>query len=73
MSETVCFAHDAQAFLLLAFHQDLWTKFPTLRLAILESNASWLPYLLEKADGRVRVWTATRGTTVEARAVRDLL
>jgi predicted TIM-barrel fold metal-dependent hydrolase len=67
MSETVCFAHDAQAFLLLAFHTDLWTHFPSLKLAILESNASWLPYLLEKADGRVKIWTATRGTSVEAR------
>jgi predicted TIM-barrel fold metal-dependent hydrolase len=66
MSETVCFAHDAQAFLLLAFHNDLWTRFPSLKVAILESNASWLPYLLEKADGRVKVWTATRGTQVEA-------
>ena len=66
MSETVCFAHDAQAFLLLAFHNDLWTRLPTLKLAILESNASWLPYLLDKADGRVKVWTATRGTAVEA-------
>jgi predicted TIM-barrel fold metal-dependent hydrolase len=67
MSETICFAHDAQAFLLLAFHNDLFTRFPTLKLAILESNASWLPYLLDKADGRVQVWTATRGTPVIAR------
>jgi predicted TIM-barrel fold metal-dependent hydrolase len=65
MSESVCFAHDAQAFLLLAFHTDLWVKFPTLKLAILESNASWLPYLLDKADGRVKVWAATRGTEVQ--------
>lgn len=67
MSESICFAHDAQAFLLLAFHTDLWTKFPRLKLAILESNASWLPYLLDKADGRVKAWTATRGTEVRGR------
>jgi uncharacterized protein len=67
VSETLCFAHDAQTFLLIAFHQDLWTKFPTLKLAVLESNASWLPYILDKADGRVEVWTATRGTEVKAR------
>jgi predicted TIM-barrel fold metal-dependent hydrolase len=66
VSETLCFAHDAQTFLLTAFHHDLWTKFPTLKLAVLESNASWLPYVLDKADGRVEVWTATRGTEVRA-------
>jgi len=66
VSETLCFAHDAQAFLMMAFHHDLWTKFPTLKLAVLESNASWLPYLLDKADGRVKVWTATRGWEVKA-------
>jgi predicted TIM-barrel fold metal-dependent hydrolase len=67
VSETLCFAHDAQTFLLTAFHHDLWTKFPELKLAVLESNASWLPYVLDKADGRVEVWTATRGTEVQAR------
>jgi len=70
VSETLCFAHDSQTFLLTAFHQDLWTKFPALKLAVLESNAAWLPYLLEKADGRVEIWTGTRGTVVEARPSR---
>ncbi|MEX2558203.1 MAG: amidohydrolase family protein [Actinomycetota bacterium] len=67
VSETLCFAHDAQAFLMMAFHNDLWTKFPRLKLAVLESNASWLPYILDKANGRVKLWTATRGTEVKAR------
>ena len=65
VSETLCFAHDSQTFLLTAFHHDLWTKFPTLKIAVLESNAAWLPYLLEKADARVEVWAGTRGTVVE--------
>lgn len=67
VSETLCFAHDSQAFLLMAFHHDLWTKFPRLKLAVLESNATWLPSFLAKSDGRVKIWTATRGTEVKAR------
>lgn len=64
VAETICFAQDAQTFLLMLFHHDWYARFPRLKLAVLESNASWLPYVLEKADGRVRAWTATRGTTV---------
>lgn len=66
ISESVCFASDAQSFLMMAFHTDLYSKFPRLKLAVLESNASWLPYVLSKADGRVKAFTASRGTTIKA-------
>jgi predicted TIM-barrel fold metal-dependent hydrolase len=64
ISETICFAHDAQTLLLLLFHQGFYDRFPGLKLAVLESNAAWLPSFLDKAESRVVTWTATRGTPV---------
>jgi predicted TIM-barrel fold metal-dependent hydrolase len=64
IAETLCFGHDAQLALLLLAHHDFWAKFPSLKLAVLESNAAWLPFVLDKIGARVEVWTATRGSTV---------
>jgi predicted TIM-barrel fold metal-dependent hydrolase len=64
ISESLCFGHDAQVMLLLMAHHDFFAKHPDLKLAVLESNAAWLPFILQKADGRVAAWEATRGTTV---------
>ena len=65
ISETICFAHDAQTLLLLLFHMGFYDRFPNLTLAVLESNAAWVPSFLEKAESRVVTWTATRGWPVE--------
>ena len=67
ISESLCFGHDAQVMLLLMAHHDFFAKHPELTLAILESNAAWLPFILGKADGRVTAWEATRGTHVTVR------
>lgn len=64
LSESLCFGHDAQAMLTFLCHHDFFAHHPRLKLAILESNAGWLPSLLSKLDGRVKAWTATRGTEV---------
>ena len=52
VAESLCFGHDAQAVLMNMFHHDFFVKHPELKFAIFESNAAWLPALLEKADGR---------------------
>lgn len=67
IAESLAFAHDSQAMLMTMFHHDFFDKHRDLKFSIMEANAAWLPYILDKADGRVVIYEATRGTKVRGK------
>ena len=49
--EPLSFVAEAMNWLTIVLMSGWLEKFPGLRVAVLESNASWLPLVLEKAEG----------------------
>ncbi len=50
VAEAVAYMHDNSIFLTAAFFHGLMEDYPSLRLAILHSGASWVPLTIEKSE-----------------------
>ncbi|PZC47950.1 MAG: putative metal-dependent hydrolase, TIM-barrel fold [Chloroflexi bacterium] len=53
--EPLSFIAEATSWLTIVLMSGWLDKFPNLRVAILESNAGWLPLVLEKAEGFLKL------------------
>ena len=53
--EALSFIAEASSWLTIVLLSGWLDKFPNLRVAILESNAGWLPLVLEKAEGFLKL------------------
>ena len=79
-SQTLSFIHEMQVWLSQVLLGGLLDRYPNLKMAVFESNAQWLPYMLETLRPSVQALRAT-SVSVEGgpaavgsvpRAVRDL-
>ena len=67
-SQTMSFAHEAQTWLTNVLLSGFLERYPGIaRMAIMESNASWLPWLLEQCDKAVDLYRNQRSVQVNRR------
>ena len=59
-SATLGFIHEAMAWLPSVLLSDFFVRFPGIKMAIMESNATWLPMLLESADKAAKLYKHRR-------------
>ena len=75
-SESLSFISEAQTWMMVVLLTGWLEKFPRLRVAILESNSSWLPLILEKAETYLDLYRFVREQADSAaerlRPARDL-
>ena len=60
VEEQLCFIVDSMILLSNILMSGLLDKFPNLKVAVLESNATWLPVILDKCDSRFHLYRNKR-------------
>jgi predicted TIM-barrel fold metal-dependent hydrolase len=59
-SQTFSFIHEMQVWLSQVLLSGLLDRYPRLKMAIFESNAQWLPYVLESCDRTFKLYANQR-------------
>ena len=59
-SQTMSFIHEAMTWVANVLLSGFLDKYPAMRMAIMESNASWLPMLLEELDRAAGLYASQR-------------
>ena len=59
-SQTLSFIYEAQTWLAQVLLAGFLDRYPKLKMAIFESNAQWLPYLLETSDRLFKLYANER-------------
>jgi len=70
-SESLSFISEAQTWTMVVMLTGWLEKFPKLRVAILESNSSWLPLILEKAETYLDLYRFVREQAKPPQKVGD--
>jgi uncharacterized protein len=60
-SQTFSFIHEMQVWIAQVLLSGFLDRYPRLRMAVFESNAEWLPYMLESCDRLWKLYARERG------------
>ena len=72
-SQTFSFIHEMQVWLAQVLLSGFLDRYPKLKMAVFESNAEWLPYMLETCDRLFKLYANERQVEGGPAAVGGLL